>query len=91
MKDKIRKLILECYRITGKQKKLFDRMHLLEIGLTGHISLFDQSTAKDNKYKPLNKFEKWLVKPIIEIEKQRRQNVFASAVREVLGEDMGDW
>ena len=61
-------------------------MELTEIGFTGHVSVVDESIAEERNLKPLNKFEKWLCKPIIELEKKRRQEIWEQVTHEYLGE-----
>ena len=87
MQDTIRKIILYIYKRTGKLNLLFKRMEWCVIGFSGNVSIPDEEFAKQQGYKPLNKFEYWLVKPIVEIEKKRRQDIFKNAMVEILGED----
>lgn len=87
MQDKLRKLILNLYKKTNKLDLLFKRMEWCAIGFTGHISIPDEEFAKQQGYKSLNRFEYWLVRPIIEIEKKRRQDIFENVIAEMLGED----
>ena len=56
------------------------------MGFIRNVSIPDEEFAKQQGYKPLNKFEYWLVKPIVEIEKKRRQDIFKNVMAEVLGE-----
>jgi len=54
--------------------------------------MLGEGVAKERKLKPLNRFERWLLKPIIEAEQERRRECFRQAVIEVTGEDPEtDW
>ena len=86
-----RTAIIFLYRISGKDIKLFQRTDWTAIGFTGYVSLPDHDFAKLHKLKPLNRFERWLMKPIIEAEQTLRRDSFRQACLEVLGEDPNDW
>ena len=73
--------------ITRQLKGLLERATYTEIGLTGHVSLADENMARERKLKPLNRFEKWLLKPVIQTEKNFRQSAWRQSVIEVTGED----
>ncbi|MBI2482012.1 MAG: hypothetical protein HYV76_00325 [Candidatus Vogelbacteria bacterium] len=88
----IRYPFLFLFRITGRLGPLFERAEYTAIGLSGHVSMLDKSVAKERKLKPLNRFERWLLKPIIEDEQKLRRECFRQAVIEVMGEDpKTDW
>ena len=68
------------------------RANYTEIGFSGHVSMLDEGVSKERKLKPLNRFERWLLKPIIEAEQKRRRECFRQAVIEVTDEDPDtDW
>lgn len=88
----IRYPFLFLFRITGQLGPLFERANYTAIGFSGHVSMLDESVAKERKLKPLNRFEGWLLKPIIEDEQKRRRECFRQAVIDVTGEDPDtDW
>ena len=62
--------------------KLAYRTYKTEIGLTGHVSDIDRMIAEEKKLKPLNIFEKWLLKEFIAQEKKRLQKSFQMILRE---------
>lgn len=69
-------------------KNLMKRTMILEVGLTGHISLLDKEAGKSQKLKPLNKFEKWLVAPYVKQLKMIHQDAWKHAIKDILGEDI---
>ncbi len=85
---KTRYLIFWLTQRTKWSKALSKRMYATEVGFSGHISTLDDHVAKEGKLKPLNRFEKWYLKPIIEIEKELRMSAFKEAVLEVTGESI---
>jgi len=89
----MRSLILWALCKTGRLSRLYTRAVFTEIGhFSGNVSLLDDDIAKEHNLKPLNRFERWLLKPIIEYEKADRHDAFRSAYQEVLGEDPDeDW
>ena len=88
----IRYPFLFFFRITGQMAPLFERADYTAIGVTGHVSMFDEGVAKERRLKPLNRFERWLLKPVIEAEQKRRRECFRQAIIEVTGEDPDtDW
>ena len=73
------------------RSKLMERALYIEIGfISGYVSLFDESLAKEKGLKPLSNFEKWLMKYEIPREKTIRNLAFRSAQIEVIGEDPYD-
>jgi len=92
MRMAVRYPFLLLLRITGRLAPLFERANYTAIGFSGHISLLDDSVAEERKLKPLNRFEQWLLKPIVEAEQERRRKCFRQAIIEVAGEDSEtDW
>ncbi len=87
----IRYPLLFILKILGKLDSLLDRANRTEIGFTGHVSAIDQAIIEEKQLKSLNRFERWLLKPIIEAEQKRRRKCFKEAVLEVTGEDPADW
>ncbi len=88
----VRYPFLFFFEITGDLDPLLERAIYTSIGYTGHVSTFDEGIVKEGKFKPLNRFEQWLLKPVIEAEQKRRRECFRRAVKEVTGEDpYADW
>lgn len=88
----VRMPFLFFFRTTGQLTSLFERANYTEIGFSGHVSMLDEGVAEEHKLKPLNHFERWLLKPIIEAEQERRRECFRQAVIDVTGEDPDeDW
>ncbi|TSC82052.1 MAG: hypothetical protein G01um101420_582 [Parcubacteria group bacterium Gr01-1014_20] len=83
----IRYVLTFFIEIVGKLPSLCERANYTAIGFSGHVSVFDEGVAKDRGLKPLNRFERWLLKPIIEAEQGFRRQEFRQAVIEVTGED----
>lgn len=83
----VRYPFLFLFMITGQLAPLFERASYTAIGFSGHVSMLDECVAKERKLKPLNRFEKWLIKPIIEAEQRWRRECFRQAVIDVTGED----
>ena len=80
------------FRITGQLPRLYERANHTEIGLSGHISTLDEDAVKKLQLKSLNRFERWLLQPIIEAEQKRRRANFLQAFIEVTGENPEtDW
>ncbi len=86
MKGKLRNLIFKIYCRLVDVENLFMRMEFTEIGLTGYVSVTDESMAEEYNLKPLNKFEKWLCEPVIKLEKKIRQEIWEQVTHEYLGE-----
>ena len=72
----IRIPLLFFYKITGKIDSLIERASCTTIGHTGNVSVIDKYIAQKHKLAPLNRFERWLLEPIIEAEKKRRRENF---------------
>ena len=88
----VRYPFLFFFRITGQLPPLFERASYTAIGLSGHVSMLDEVVAEKRQLKPLNRFERWLLQPIIDAEQKRRRENFRQAVIEVTGEDSEtDW
>ncbi|HXF44291.1 MAG TPA: hypothetical protein VNK70_02390 [Candidatus Paceibacterota bacterium] len=88
----VRYPFLFLFRITGQLTPLFERANYTAIGFSGHVSMLDEDIAKERKLKPLNRFERWLLKPIIEDEQTRRRECFWQAIIEVTGKGPDtDW
>jgi hypothetical protein len=88
----VRYPFLFLFRIAGQLASLFERANYTAIGFSGHVSMLDEGVAKERKLKPLNRFEGWLLKPIIEAEQKRRRECWRHAVLHVTGEDPEtDW
>jgi hypothetical protein len=85
-----RTVIIYIYRLFRQEKKLYRRTDWTAIGLTGNVSLLDEDFAKRRNLRPLNRLERWLMAPIIEIEQIHRRKIFHQARVEVLGEDPDD-
>ena len=88
---KLNNFAFKIYKMFFNVEKLFKRIEMYEIGFTGRVTAIDIGFAKEHNLKPLNKFEKWLAKPLIEFEKERRQYSFAKTMSDFLGEDINDW
>ena len=88
----VRYPILLCWKIAGQLDLLEERANFTAIGTTGHVSVPDEYMTRARKLKPLNRFERWLLGPIIEEEQARRRQAFREAVMEATGEDPEtDW
>lgn len=89
----IRTFLLSFYVRTGLFTRLDvqRRMELVHVGFSGHVSLPDKSAAEDLNLKPLAGITLWMLKPAIDMEKHRRQECFADAISDILGEDVDDW
>jgi len=73
-------------------RKTWERALLLNIGFSGHVSNIDKHIALREGLRPLNRFELWLMTPLIIADKAERKNAFRQACIEVLGEDPDeDW
>ena len=83
----VRYPFLFLFRITGQLAPLFERANYTAIGFSGHVSTLDTGVAEERKLKPFNRFERWLLGPIIEAEQKRRRECFRQAVLDVTGED----
>lgn len=81
---------LFLFKITGRFDLLLLRANYTEIGLSGYVSAFDKDVIEERNLKPLNRFERWLLRPIVEDEKELRRDVFKQAFIEVTGEDPTD-
>jgi hypothetical protein len=86
--DVLRSICLWILDRVGLAKDLVYRALVLEVGLTGHVSVFDQELAKTNNYRSLNRFERWLLQPIMEFERKYRRELWRQSVLEVTGEDI---
>ena len=84
--NNLRLIILKVYKLMGKLNMLLKRAEYCSIGFTGNVSSLDKEHAKKQGYKSLNKFEMWLLRPIIEHEKTIRQDCFEKVCNDVLGE-----
>jgi hypothetical protein len=82
----LRLVIILFTHWTPWHKKLLQRCDLLEIGFSGHVSDLERSAARDKGFKPLNCFERWLLKPAIEVERRHRQQDWTQTIRDILGE-----
>jgi hypothetical protein len=71
----------------GMLDELLARADFTVIGLSGYVSAHDDLVAKERNLKPLNRFELWLLKPIIEDEQIRRRVHFRHIMRDEFGED----
>jgi len=69
-------------------KQLHKRVIVCEVGVFGHWSEMDGGRAQEQGLRPLNPFEKWLTKPLIEQERTWRRRAFRDACMEVTGEDL---
>jgi hypothetical protein len=72
---------------------LYTRAVFTEIGhFSGNVSALDRDIAESKGLRPLSRFERWLLKPIIKEEKADRRDAFRSACQDILGEDPDeDW
>jgi len=82
----VRNSIIFLLRYTTYYSKLYERTHYTEIGFSGYVSEIDKEIAKKRSLKPLNRFERWLLRPLIASEQKRRRLNFQITMREVLGE-----
>jgi len=88
----VRRLILFLYRFTRRLDPLAERANHTAIGFSGNISMLDHSIAEERELKPLNRFERWLLKPAIEAEQKRRREAWRQSIIEVTGDDPDtDW
>lgn len=78
-------------RLFGRMPNLIDRMNFTEVGFTGHVSMLDKKVAEERNLQPLSRFEKWLLRPIIDFERQRRRDALRQAVLDITGEDIYDY
>lgn len=90
LSDLIRFALLWVYQRLGKIEELFARADRLSIGTTGNVTDIDEAVAEVEHLQPLNGFERWILKPYIEREKEFRQNSFEEAMDNVLGTEE-DW
>jgi len=81
-----RLVVLETLDISNQLNFLLERMNFTEVGFTGHVSIPDKSIAQERKLEPLNDFERFLLKTIIDSERKFRRDCFRQAVLEVTGE-----
>jgi hypothetical protein len=91
MRYALRLAILYLWRLFKRNRTVFLRMNFTEVGFTGNVSLIDNDIAEKRNLKPLNRFERWVMKPHIETEQIRRKMAFRLSCMEVLGEDSDDW
>ena len=73
---------------TDYGKNLMKRTMILEVGLSGNVSVLDEDIVHRQKLKPLNKFEKWLVAPYVEELKVIHKDAWKHAIKDVLGEEI---
>lgn len=75
--------------IPGYGKKLFERAAFTEVGaIHGHVSVIDEGHAMRKGLQKLNRFEKWLMEPRIEVQKSINWNRYRQAVIDFTGEDL---
>ena len=86
--DAIRLLCLRFYKISGKLEPLLLRANYTAVGFSGHGSALDSRSAAKKHLRPLNRFERWWLKPYIEAERDRRWDIFRQVCANVLGEDI---
>lgn len=89
--DRFRLIVLWVLNRIGKLEPLIRRAMVTEVGLTGNVSVVDRAIAEKERLKPLNRFEMWLLGPVIQFEKKIRQEAFRRAVIDVLGEYPEEW
>jgi hypothetical protein len=82
LQDLCRIPVLFYLKKTKRLQDLITRLEYTEIGLTGCVSELDKRYAKDNQLRPLIKFEKWLTRDYIKLEKERRQMIFQKILTE---------
>ena len=88
----VRWIIFMCLRWTPYHDKLMVRMRYREVGTSGHVSVFDAHVCEERNLHPLNRFEKWYLRPTILGLKGIHRDMFRSACIEVLGEEPDtDW
>lgn len=78
---------LEHLRLTGQLATLIKRANTLEIGLTGNVSIPERRIAQEKSLAPFARFEYELLRPYIERERVRRQDIFRETMIQELGED----
>lgn len=83
----IRWPIVSFLRLIGRFSRLSRRAHFTEIGFSGYVSDSDRNLAAEQKVQPLNRFEKWLLRPYIEAAQKARRRAYRQACIEVTGED----
>lgn len=92
IENRIRTTILMLIYKTDWFRKTWERALLLNIGFSGHVSNIDKHIAQKEGLKPLNRFELWLMTPLIIAAKKDRKDAFRASCIEVLGEDPDeDW
>ena len=87
MRMVVRYPFLFLFWISGRLDSLFERANFTAIGFSGYVSALDEWVTKERRLKPLTRFERWLLKPMIEVEQKRRRECFRRAVIETIGED----
>ncbi len=87
----VRYPLLFLLEIIGKLDSPLGRANYTVIGFCGHVSALDQAVAEEQQLKSLNRFELWLLRPIIEVEQERRRKCFREVVLEVTGEGPTSW
>ncbi len=86
----VRRVALWSLCWTKWYRSTCERAMFTEVGLTGHVSLIDDSIATERKLNPLNRVEKWLLKDDIAAAKQQGRDAFRQACIDVMGEDPYD-
>jgi len=86
----IRKKIFQICPV-GYLKQLRQRMFITEVGFSGKISDLDRAEGKRAGLKPLTPPERWLLAPIIEIERKRLRRAWRQSVINTTGEDPANW
>ena len=85
---RLRTLLLSLYMMTGLYDRLRvgERMYILHVGFSGHVSVMDTAYAEDKGLKPLSGLTLWMMEPAIASLIDQRRNAWREAVREVTGE-----
>ncbi len=87
-----RDILLRVITHTVYGVSLGQRANYTEVGFTGNVSEIDKLLAQEKKLRPLNRFEKWLLTPVITYERNLRRESFRQSCIQVLGEDPEtDW
>lgn len=73
-------------------KHLLKRAEFTAIGsINGHVSEIDKLIATAERFTSLNRFERWLLQPHIDLKKEINQDAFRKTALAITGEDPNEW
>lgn len=78
----IRHLFLSCLQPKDRER-LVERVKYTEVGTGDRITKLDRRVAKKRNLKPLNRFERWVSEPVIQVEKKRRLKQLEEAMQDI--------